>query len=70
MKLADRNPMGEAIARQELEGPVKCELLGVMGRGSPADDHLTFDFFDDEISNPAVSKLADFVFNPLREARA
>ncbi len=49
---------------------MKCELLGVVRRGSSTDDHLALDLFDDEIPDPAVGRLADSVFNPLRETRA
>ena len=49
---------------------MKCELLGVLGRGSSTDDHLALNLLDDEIPNPAVGRLPDSVLNALREARA
>jgi hypothetical protein len=70
VKLADGNPRGEAIAREQLQGTVKGELLGVVRRGSSTDDHLARDLLDDEIPNPAVGRLPDSVFDPLREAGA
>ncbi len=48
---------------------MQCKLLGVVRRGSSADDHLALDLFDHEIPDPAVGRLADSVFNPLRKAR-
>ncbi len=69
VNLPYRDPRGEAIAREQFQGAMKCELLGVVRRSSSTDDHLALDLFDDEIPDPAMGRLADSVFNPLRKAR-
>ncbi len=69
-RCATDQPIGdvlrESVAREQLEGPVHRELLGVPGRSLAADDHLALDFLDDEIADPSVGELADVRFDPLR----
>jgi hypothetical protein len=56
---ADREVRAEAIARKDFERAPKGKLPSVM-RGNVTSDHkLAMNFFDVEISNPVVSRLAN-----------
>ena len=66
---ADGDVLGEAFARQQLEGPMQRELLGVPRGDLAADDHLALDFPDNEVADSPMRELADVRLDPLRQAR-
>src|SRR5262249_24620349 len=66
---ADRDPLGETIAGEQLECSVQSKLFRVPGGDLSADDHLPLDLLNDEIAYPAVRELTNLRFNPLHQAR-
>ncbi len=65
---ADRDLFREAIAGKQLEGSVQGKLFRMPRGGLSTDNHLSLDFFDDEVADPPVGELANLGFNPLRQA--
>jgi hypothetical protein len=65
---ADRDFLGESIAREQFEKPMERELLRMARRGDSTDDHLSLYFRDRQIANPAMSRLANLRLDPLSQA--
>jgi len=66
---SDRDPLGETIARQQLERCVKRKLLRMTRRCLATDDHQALYLFNDKVANPPVRGLPHLRLDPLCQGR-